>query len=363
MISKRSIGLLALATYLMISPRARAQEPDRSDDAHAIREHIDSIFNAYRDKDAATIRATHSKDWRGFLRSTTNITRGIDEYMAHANRGLQSPGGVTGYDMLEFDVAFHSDDFAVVSYIADMHVGLRDQHGTIKLRVLDVYSKRDDHWIQVASNTSTHPESAGFMRPVSPRTRQELLTVREAVWRAYFENDQAELERLVPDGTVAIHVGRGGLERTIRRPRRGPRVRREWRPTDRPRFSPHRNSAVRSEHSGGLHHLRRRAGSCRRTGIARGSRYRSLLQGGRVLAEHRMAPRLWPLVPTAALPLGDLVSHPRSRRCRSETLAREQAHHDLRSARSRRREADRRTVPRCHDLPLAPRRVPLRTSY
>jgi hypothetical protein len=37
--------------------------------------------------------------------------------------------------------------------------------------------------------------------------REELLKVREAVWRAWFAGDTPSLERLVPPGTIAISAG------------------------------------------------------------------------------------------------------------------------------------------------------------
>lgn len=39
---------------------------------------------------------------------------------------------------------------------------------------------------------------------VTPGIRQELLRVREAVWRAWFANDRAQLEKLVPEDLIAI---------------------------------------------------------------------------------------------------------------------------------------------------------------
>jgi len=44
-------------------------------------------------------------------------------------------------------------------------------------------------------------------RAVTPEIRQQLLSDREAVWRAWFANDQAQLKVLIPDETVAINAG------------------------------------------------------------------------------------------------------------------------------------------------------------
>ena len=42
---------------------------------------------------------------------------------------------------------------------------------------------------------------------ISPRFRQRILEGREAVWRAWFTNDQAKLEKLIPADAVAIESG------------------------------------------------------------------------------------------------------------------------------------------------------------
>ena len=37
--------------------------------------------------------------------------------------------------------------------------------------------------------------------------KKRLLDAREAVWRAYFSNDRAALERLIPEETITIEAG------------------------------------------------------------------------------------------------------------------------------------------------------------
>lgn len=63
--------LMALTPVLLLaisSPPAAAQTSgaDRPADAAAIRSHIESIFQAFIDKDRATLEATHGTEWRGF---------------------------------------------------------------------------------------------------------------------------------------------------------------------------------------------------------------------------------------------------------------------------------------------------------
>ncbi len=202
----------AVIAALILGASASRNAPvagDREDDAAAIRAHIDSIFQAYMNRDRETIRATHSEDWRGFLSSSRSILRGIDDYMQAAEGSLTRPRRMVGYEMVEYDTYFHGD-LAVVPYVAalEIEMGGRRIAYRPKLRVFDLYAKRDGHWIQVGSDTAPHPETQEARRrlawPINPATRKQILADREAVWRAWFEGDLAELERLVPEETIAI---------------------------------------------------------------------------------------------------------------------------------------------------------------
>lgn len=185
----------------------------RPADRDAIRAHIDRIFRAYMNKDRATIEATHSADWRGFLGASRGIIRGLDGYMEGADAFLQSPGRIAGYRFEDFDLLFYGD-VGLVSYIADVDIARgenpRETYKT-KYRSIDIYAKREGHWTQVASHLNTHPDilEARSQEPqaVSPAAREEILARREAVWRAYFANDRPKLEELVPEDTVAINAG------------------------------------------------------------------------------------------------------------------------------------------------------------
>lgn len=60
--------LNALALVFGLAATAGAMSPDdRVVDREAIRAHIDSIFQAFIKKDAAELRATHEKNWIGYL--------------------------------------------------------------------------------------------------------------------------------------------------------------------------------------------------------------------------------------------------------------------------------------------------------
>jgi len=213
----KTLALFGLTALLAIAVAAAETPPTpaaRAGDVEAIRAHIDTIFRAYMAGDRETIRATHSEDWRGFLGPSRSILRGIDEYMEGAEASLRRPSGLVGYEMLEFDVQFHGDDLAVVPYVAALEVeigGVRVTDPRPKLRVLDVYARRDGQWIQVASNTGLHPETLEALRrlpsPVPSAVREEILSAREQVWRAWFAGDRAALERALPSEALALDPG------------------------------------------------------------------------------------------------------------------------------------------------------------
>jgi hypothetical protein len=198
---------------------------DRAADAAAIRAHIESIFQAFIDGDEAKIFATHSEDWRGFLEGTRTPIKGIDEYMrangiewpkpANAPKSQPYfPAGTT-YKVSDFDVHFYGPELAVANFFGEFQ--RKDGNTTITLRrfrIMDVYAKRKGGWIQVASHTVVDPEwrAEQMSRPVtvSPQIRERILAAREAVWKAWFTNDRAVLEQVIPEETIAIDAGDGG---------------------------------------------------------------------------------------------------------------------------------------------------------
>jgi len=179
----------------------------RTADRDAIRGHIDKIFQAYIQKNADVIRATHAKDWTGFNQGSRTTVHGIDQYMQDANWYIKWSGKMTSYKMLEFDVIFYGD-VAIVPYVADVSYEDEGQTSVRKLRVLDVYAKLAGEWNQVGSDTTLHPESLAAelqqSQTVGPDEKQELLAAREAVWRSWFANDGPHLAELVPPELIAI---------------------------------------------------------------------------------------------------------------------------------------------------------------
>ena len=200
-----SVFLVAMPVRSMqLSPMAGEQ---RSADRDAIRNHIDKIFQAYIQKNAEVIRATHAKDWAGFRNSSRTTVQGIDQYMDGANEFLKSPVKMTGYRMIEFNVIFYGD-IALVPYVADVNYEYQGHTSPEKLRILDIYAKLGGDWVQIGSDTTLHPDSLAAdlqqAQIMGPEERQELLTAREAVWRSWFSDDSSRLAELLPSELIAI---------------------------------------------------------------------------------------------------------------------------------------------------------------
>ena len=123
-----------------------------------------------------------------------------------------------GYQVKDLDVHFYGPELAVACFLGEFD---RTSGGTTvttnRLRIMDVYAKRDGHWIQVASHTITDPpfQAERMTTPLPslpPQMRQQILDAREAVWRAYFSNDQSTLEKLIPTEVIAVDEGSDAWE-------------------------------------------------------------------------------------------------------------------------------------------------------
>ena len=201
---------IVLALAVLEAPTAaQTRGPERPADAAAIRAHIESIFQAFVDKDRAKLEATHSAEWRGFTPWSGHVIRGRDGYMNEATfpPGLPKGQGMVGYRIGEFDIVFYGDT-AVVSFLAEVDRLEGTAKSTQKLTFIDVYHKEPGGWIQVASNTSLHPDAVfGMMsqrRMLDAGERASLMKAREAVWRAWFAGDQAALTKLLPPELITI---------------------------------------------------------------------------------------------------------------------------------------------------------------
>ena len=205
---------VVILTLPLTSGTAAAQTrgADRPADAAAIRAHIESIFQAFVTKDRARLEATHGAEWRGFTPWSGHVIKGRDGYMAEATFPPDMPKtqGMYGYRIGEFDIVFYGDT-AVVSFVADVDRLQGTEKSTQKLTFVDVYHKDPGGWIQVASNTSLHPDAvfaiASQRRSLDPDERASLMKAREAVWRAWFGGDEASLLKLLPPELVTIEPG------------------------------------------------------------------------------------------------------------------------------------------------------------
>jgi hypothetical protein len=217
-----SFSLFSLAIVTISASAQTSPQKDRATDAAAIRAHIESIFQAFIDGDEDKIYATHSEDWRGFLEGSRVPIKGIDEYMrangiewprpANAPKSTPYYPAGTGYKVSDFDVHFYSPDLALASFVGDFERKIGNATVTLRrFRIMIVYAKRKGSWIQVASHTVIDPEwrAEQMSKPltVTPQIRERVLAAREAVWRAYFTNDRATLEKLIPEEAIAIDDG------------------------------------------------------------------------------------------------------------------------------------------------------------
>jgi hypothetical protein len=209
---------LAIASFALGAVSfASIAQPDRTADAEAIRAHIGSIFQAFIDRDEQKIYDTHSEDWRGLLEGTPAPIKGIDEYMRANGIDWPKPANApkpqsyfppgTGYKMSDFDVHFYSPELAVANFIGEFNS--KSGETLRRFRIMDIYAKRKGNWIQVASHTAIDPDwrAEQMTKPlnVTPDMRQRVLAKRDAVWKAWFTNDRAALDKLIPEETIAIN--------------------------------------------------------------------------------------------------------------------------------------------------------------
>ena len=207
-----SVALALIVTSATAPATAQTRGADRPADAAAVRAHIESIFQAFVDKDRAKLEATHAAQWRGFTPWSGHVIRGRDGYMNEATfpPDLPKNQGMIGYRIGEFDIVFYGDT-AVVAFQAEVDRMEGTARRSQKLTFIDVYHKEPGGWIQVASNTSLHPDAVSDLmsqrRFLDPGERAELMKAREAVWRAWFAGDQATLTKLLPPELITIEPG------------------------------------------------------------------------------------------------------------------------------------------------------------
>jgi hypothetical protein len=103
----------------------------------------------------------------------------------------------------------------VVSFMAEVDRLFGKEKSSQKLTFIDVYHRDPGGWIQVASNTSLHPEAVSQLmsqrRFLGDDERAALMKAREAVWRAWFAGDEATLKTLVPPELITIDPESSGF--------------------------------------------------------------------------------------------------------------------------------------------------------
>src|SRR5262249_4177528 len=173
-------------------PSALSAQDDRAGDRAAIKAHIESIFQAFINKDNAALRATHAENWLGYLGDGRTIIKGIDEYLDWNQEDSKQPYGLKSATFCELDMIFKADA-AYVFFAADLDSNTPNGQVHRVLRTSEFYTKNDGKWIQSGSYTAPHPESKEEQmrapRQMGDQIKKGLLDGREALWRAFFAGD------------------------------------------------------------------------------------------------------------------------------------------------------------------------------
>jgi ketosteroid isomerase-like protein len=145
--------LVALAVCVLLFAVAPAfSQADRAADRASIKAHIESIFQAFINKDNAALRATHSENWFGYLEGSREAIKGIDSYMDWNTQDPKGRYGMKSYQFREFDMIFKGDA-AFVCFVADVESNWPDAPPKRALRICDFYAKNNGKWIQNGSDT------------------------------------------------------------------------------------------------------------------------------------------------------------------------------------------------------------------
>ena len=203
------LGAALFATFTTRVSTASIQD-DRAADRNAIRAHIESIFQAFIDKDPKALRATHAENWLGYLDNSGTMLKGIEGYMDWNQVDPKSPYGMKSYKFRDFDMIFKGDA-AFVCFVADVESNWPGGQPHRVLQICDFYTKNNGNWIQNGSYTGVHQETLqeqlASPQSIGDELKKRLLDAREAVWRAWFSGDRATLEKLIPQETIAIESG------------------------------------------------------------------------------------------------------------------------------------------------------------
>lgn len=101
----RRLARLSLLLFALCSSSFAVLGQDNRDaDRAAIKAHIESIFQAFINKDNAALRATHAENWLGYLGDGRQVIKGIGEYMEWNQQDPKQPYGMKSYKFREFDL-------------------------------------------------------------------------------------------------------------------------------------------------------------------------------------------------------------------------------------------------------------------
>jgi ketosteroid isomerase-like protein len=211
--------ILFLAALLLAASSARAQlapvhGEQRQADREAVLKSLDRIFQGFIHQDAGALHDTHGAEWLGFLEGSRTVMHGLDAYMQANSGAMKSPVHMTAYKLLEVDVVFYGD-VAIVPFICELEFGGPGitTPGKNKLRILDVFAKLNGEWVQVGTDTAQSPDALAAQlasnRTIGGDFKKSLFDAREAVWRAFFANDGAKLDELLPAELIAMDGGGG----------------------------------------------------------------------------------------------------------------------------------------------------------
>ena len=200
----------AVLTAMTALPATALPQQAREADEQAIRKEIERIFQAFIEKSPEELAATHGRNWRGYLDGSRTLIKGRDGYMrATTGNGTMGPKGqgMVGYRILEYDTVWYGD-VGVVNFVAEIDHMIGTQPRKSTLTLMDIFAREDGRWMQVASQTSRHPDyqeqRMSELVALNDASRQQILEARDAVWRAWYGGDTASLEKMLPLELVTL---------------------------------------------------------------------------------------------------------------------------------------------------------------
>ncbi len=126
-------------------------------DCEEILAHIDSIFQAFAQRDREALARTHLPNWKGFIARSRQVIRDREQYLQDVERVIEHQHYST-WELSDVDFAFYGDT-AIVCYIARVCGDLPQQKNfEYKMRIMDIYQRLPEGWNLAASSVSVHPD-------------------------------------------------------------------------------------------------------------------------------------------------------------------------------------------------------------